>query len=354
MLPSSNDADFSTALRSEVMSHRGDALERLIRCQLSNQATDMIEAVLVDRDALVRRRAAELLRVLQFSSEVGNFLVRMVDDPSWVVREAAVESIERHVTPDRRELMSVLISRSLHDRRRVVRETATNHIRDHLASFDNADLLLEAYIRTAQDPRFAIRCRAVEGLSALYEQFPQVIDTLIECADDSHHRVRRSVVMHAPHSGEHARRLIPVLVKRWFDQNESIARAAKDALQIQCDETVGLLGPCLSVVLKNNDPESRLEALLEIPELNAHLGADLRALCQRRYDWACRVGPPVIEPAQADGPTLDQQICHTIGVVASMSSKPFKKRQRQQQIWFISQIFQLLGDPAETSVNRVD
>jgi hypothetical protein len=354
MSPSSNDADFSIALRSEVMLHRNVAIQRLIRGQLSDQATDMIEAVLVDRDALVRRRAAELLRVLEYSPEVESFLVRMVDDPSWVVREAAVESIERHVTPERRELMSVLISRSLHDRRRLVRETAMIHIRDHLARFDDADLLFEEYIRNARDPRFAVRCRAVEGLSALHEQFPQGIDTLIECADDSHHKVRRAVVMHTPQSGEHARRLIPVLVKRWFDQNESIARATKEVLQMECNETDGLLGLCLSCVLKNNDAESRLEALLEIPELNARLGDDLRALCQRRYDWACQVGAIVIEPVQVAGPRLDQQISRAIGAVALMSSKPSEKRQRQQQIWFIRQIFQLLSDHATTSANQTD
>ena len=354
MSPSSTDADFSTALRSDVMSQRGDAIQRLIGCQLSDQATEMIEAALVDRHALVRRRAAELLRALEYSSQAESFLVRMVDDPSWVVREAAVESIERHVTRERGELISVLIGRSLHDRRRVVRETALNHVRDHLASFDNADSLFEEYIRTAKDRRFAVRCRAVEGLSALHVQFPQGIDALIECADDSHHKVRRAVVMHAPHSGGHARRLIPVLVKRWFDQNESICQAAKDALQRQCDEMDDLLGHCLSVVLKNNDPESCLGALLEIPELDIRLGDDLRALCQRRSAWACRVGPAVIEPLEIAGPTLDQQVSRTMKVVASMSSKHWEKRQRQQQLWFIRQIIQLLSDGAVTSANQTD
>ncbi len=160
--------------------------------------------------------------------------------------------------------------------------------------------------------------------------------------------------MHAPHSGEHARRLIPVLVKRWFDRNESIGRAAQNVLQMQCCETDGLLGLCLSVVLKNNDPESRLEALLEIPDVNAHLGDDLRALCQRRSAWACRVGTAVIEPVEIAGPTLDQQISRTIEVVASMSSKLAEKRQRQQQIWLIRQIIQLLNDGAATAANQTD
>jgi HEAT repeat protein len=354
MSPSSTDADFSTALRSDVMSQRGAALQRLIGSQLSEQATEMIEAALADRDALVRRRAAELLRALEYSSQAERFLIRMADDPSWVVREAAVESIERHVTRERGELISVLIGRSLHDRRRVVRERALHHVRDHLASFDNADSLFEEYIRTAKDRRFAVRCRAVEGLSALYEQFPQGIDTLIECADDSHHKVRRVVVMHAPQRGELARRLIPVLVKRWFDQNESIGRAAEDALKMHCYEMDDLLGLCLSIVLKNIDSESRLGALLEIPELDLRLGDDLRAICQRRSAWARRVGPAGIEPVEIAGPTLDEQVSRTIKVVASMSNEHSEKRQRQQQIWFIRQIIQLLSDGAATSANQTD
>ncbi len=125
------------------------------------------------------RRAAELLRVLEYSSEVDSFLVRMLDDPSWVVREAAVESIERHVSPQRGELISLLIVRSLHDRRRVVRETALNHVRDHLASFDNADSLFEEYIRTAKDRRFAVRCRAVEG----FERPVRAVSPRYRCLD---------------------------------------------------------------------------------------------------------------------------------------------------------------------------
>lgn len=337
---------FRQALAEESAPLRQAALNQLRGTELTPPAAQEIAQLLGEYNAFARRRAAALLGVVTLDDAVNQLLANALLDPSWVVRESVVDAIGQHIQKQSKvtDLVQKLVDCSLGDRNRVVREAALKMLEAAVSYFseDESQKLVNCYIESAQNSRFNIRRRAVAGLTALHRYSPDALPCLVRCADDSHHKVRASVLEHAARLGESGVALLPVLVKRWFDDSESLQERTSNCLLQLTHHLDDLTVHSVSLLMLGHDPTDRLATLLRSPGIVQELSVELKQLAQRRMDWAERIKP--IPPHLRAIPSRDlvSQVQHVIEAVVALSRHKAATRRRKETLWFVSKLFQLL------------
>ena len=165
-------------------------------------------------DALIRRRRVQLLR--ERGEERRSMLIFVLQDPAWIVREAALDSI----TSLDDELQQLVIERALRDPNEHVRLAAGQVCR-------RCKVEVREFASAMVDHESRVRERAAEALGAMTSGQPEIVPLLRHSLDDSHWRVREAAIIAFQRCGLEAISALPRIVRRMWEKTPRVQLAAR-------------------------------------------------------------------------------------------------------------------------------
>lgn len=270
------ETDYALATREFLRLSQNISHHELYRFLIAN---------LTNESFLARLRAVQFLGfTVDQKSTLGSELNNMAADPSWVVREALVDTIAKigKATNDSEvveDCSQQLLKLALNDVQTFVRHRAM-HAFNSLGKVSRTCQIMIREALNSEKPSTCIRALCLcETIADLAIQFFAEIERLLE---NSHPKIRlRATAACQPSS----KKSIALLVKRAFDGEEKIRVKTRQSLKGANAHLSDADWSIVETAINSKNPDDAIDCLIRHPDMTDEMVTDFKLLRVRRTEW---------------------------------------------------------------------
>ncbi|MDX1930682.1 MAG: 4Fe-4S cluster-binding domain-containing protein [Pirellulaceae bacterium] len=356
----------SVALYGSTIAERRRAISECQQESCSESDIILIREASRSPQFETRRRAAELMAMLESTSSLVDLLETAAKDPMWTVRETLFVAFAASM-PNRTRFSELILElaegRLLADGNELVR-ASTLRIIQLWPEIEKRQQILARLLQVALTGSVTQRLRAIRSTCDMVAADPQrnntpyarqLTELLKICAQDSHRKIRRAAVLGLMHFTDEPLDAVPWLLVRRFDAEPGVAAAANESLAAlmsrikteavaqQADLPRGYLQILLALVNESSLATTPEEQLLETARQvtgpdHTDIESQLLATVARRQRWLANslgLNPPDVTPM----PATDALAKHL-----EFANEGTSSHRKREAIWFLGKLLQILVD----------
>lgn len=313
-----------------------------------------------------RRRAAELMGMLEWTSSLIDSVETAAKDPMWTVRETLFVAVAASMATRQQlsqQILELAEDRLLADCNELVRASALRIIQ-LWPEIEKRQQTLTRLLLFASTGSVTQRLRAIRAACDMVASDSQLNDSphakqlaelLKTGAQDSHRKIRRTSVLSLMRFATESIDAVPLLLIRSFDAEPGVAVAAKEALRAlssrikidalaqQADVPRVYLQILLALASESSQATTPEQQLLTTVNQATGLGhadieSQLLATVARRQQWL--VNSLGLKPPDEVPTSATEALAKHLEFVSQGSSS----HRKRETVWFLGKLSQMLVD----------